>query len=74
MFDLPEGLGVCAGADVHVPGQHAARGVVCGVQTGGGGTGTMGGGGGAQAPQVVQVWMPAFLSGTLSTDSHHFDG
>jgi hypothetical protein len=34
----------------------------------------MGGGGGAHAPQVAQVWMPAFLSGLLSAESHHFDG
>ena len=67
--------GVVVGALVHVPGQHAARGVVSGVQTGGGGGGAMGGGGGApHPPQVMQTRIPAFLSGLLSAEFHHFDG
>lgn len=73
--ELPD-FGVADGAEVHVPGQQAARGIVSGVQTGGGGGGATGVGGGesAHAAQVLQAWMPAFLSGLLSIESHHFDG
>jgi hypothetical protein len=76
--DFPA-FGVVVGVVVHVPGQHAARVLVSGVQSmgggGGGGGGTMGGGGeGAHAAQEAQEWMPIFLSGLLSAESHHFDG
>ena len=73
--ELPD-FGVADGAEVHVPGQHPARGIVSGVQTTGGGGGATGVGGGesAHAPQVVQARIPAFLSGLLSIESHHFDG
>ena len=72
--DFPVVFGVFRGAEVHVPGQHTARGLVSGVQGGGGGNGGTAGGGCAHAPQVAQEWMPAFLSGLLSLESHHLDG